>query len=1186
MKRLLLLLCLLAGIHSIQAAGFPELSSGTQERWYYLKFTQGSFVVGSNGEGGVCKAVIPTTKDSQLWKVEGSETDGYTFTNKLGLRLYVSGTGEGAEVRAAASSASNDRFRINTRYENYTITPYSNIGQAFNAWGGMGLRNDIKLYRSTDANAPMAFIAEEDMVVKDTDVDVVPYPASLTIGEGVYDLHQLKGIEVPAASIAVPTGLPKDDTAPLLLLANSLKGDLFRTAGIDVNIKTDETAEWVGAAFIVDEGLGEEAYRLTITPEGIMLKAADYGGFFNGLQTLRQLMPAAIYGQEAAPEATWTVPCLDISDAPAMHHRGFHLDVSRHFFDKDEVKKLLDMASVYKLNRFHWHLSDDQGWRVEIPEYPKLTTVGAIRKASLSVADPSGDKFFDDTEYGRGCFYTLDDLREIVAYAAERNIQIIPEIDMPGHMTACIVAYPELGCNPEKKIEVMTEGGISRDILNLGKTETIDFLKCVLGHLAEVFPYELMHIGGDECPTSAWESNADCQRLITSEQLGNVKGIQPWLVEVLGKFLRENYGKNVVVWDELLANWNSNYTTHPVVMSWRGVDYAKQAADKGFYSIMVPTSPLYFDYPQMNSDQLEIDCPYNTPYTTVNTVEKVYNFDPRSTVKGKEQYVLGTQANLWTESCTSNREAEYQYYPRLLAVSEIAWLPTEKKNFVGFYKRLQGQEAVLQAKNICYAPHYFEPADLTPTEQAIAEAKEILAQSNPGAVGYPQVSEAEALQQTLNALVASPKDDTRADALRQQIATYKNAPIVKPTADALYKIESASTYFRKRFNGSSLYVKEDGLALHYTPQTDLEELWKFVPLEDGTYQMVSLLTGKALTIPTSTSEKAQVSSQQGSAITIRKATKPAGDITYVPGVVNIKNGRMNLYAKLSGIELTLTASLDSSLCYPATWRILEINDYRHWLQKLVEKAEYTLLKTLEQEGGLISETALQFLSDDVIAEGHERLEQATVSQQDYLDIADRFAQYQEMRSNLIELLDLSHYYLIHNLANDTYYATANTNADGVVPKVLTDEDSFRWFFVKKGDGTVYIYNKQTGTAAYVKSNADGKRICLGQEYPWRLSEATLDNGSKGVTFIDETGAFGWHATPKSWNYVLLKPYTQNASVWELIKTDEEVGTGIYSLTPTLTHRNDGIIYDLSGRQMPHGRLPRGIYIRNGKKVVR
>ncbi len=1183
MKKYLLFFFLLAATLSVCAVGFPKISTGLQEYWYSLKFTQGSFVVSSNGDGVVCKALLPLEKGTQLWKVEGSDTQGYTFTNKQGLRLYVSSTSEGAEVRASVSPSSLDKFKITSQGSNYIISPFSNTAQAFNVWGGMGLRNDIKLYQSSDVNASMEFLAEGDINYTIPQVNLVPYPSSLTMGEGMLDLHELTAITVPDSPITVPLGSP--ESLSLFSLAHTLSTDLQRTASISLDVATTTAGKAI--VLTINEKLADEAYQLTITADGIAIQASAYGGFFNALQTLRQLMPPAIFGQKSVPSAKWEVPQLVIDDAPVMSHRGFHLDISRHFFDKDEVKKLLDMASVYKLNRFHWHLTDDQGWRVEIPEFPRLTTVGAIRKASLTVSDNSGNWFYDDTEYGRGCYYTLDDLREIVAYAAERNIQIIPEIDMPGHMTACIVAYPELGCDPSKKIEVMTEGGVSRDILNVGKEETIDFLKCVLGHIAEVFPYELMHLGGDECPTAAWQSNSDCQNLLTRENLGSVNDIQPWLVEKLGCFLRDNYGKTVLVWDELLANWKTSYTVKPVVMSWRGVDYARQAADKGLYSIMVPTNPLYFDYLQVNREQLEIDCPYNAPYNTINTVEKVYNFDPRSTVSGREQYVLGTQANLWTESCTSNREAEYQYYPRLLALSEIAWLPTAKKDFLSFYTRLQHQANVLQAKNITYAPHYFDPVEKMPAEQAMSEAEDILSNSLPGAVGYPQASEATALRQALVDLQAFPDDQTRLDALRQQLISYKNAPIVLPEADRIYKIESASTYFRQRFNGSSLYAKDGALTIHYTPQTEIEEVWQFVPQEDGTYKIVSLNTGNAINLPKSAGGAVTVNNVEGTKVVIRKATKPAGGYSYIPGVVNIKNGRFNLYANLSNRSLTITSNMDSTLCYPGTWRIVEITDYRQWLEKLVITAEDVLLKVEQQTGTLISEKAIQFLTDDVIAFGNQRLQQAEISRQDYLDVAERYKQYQDMQSRLIELLDLSYYYLIRNVASTAYYAAANPNTKGVLPKKLAEnDDAYLWYFVKNDNGTAKIYNKKTETTAYLYKTSDGEqRVRVGKDYDWQLSQVTNDAGNSAIVILDASGTNGWQAKPQSWSYIVLKPFKEEASGWELIKTDELVGIRDINEEWGSQSNEPGAIYDLCGRRL--NKLPaHGVYLQNGVKYCR
>lgn len=1176
MKKIILLLLSLVLSQNFWAANFPKLSDDSNEYWYYLKFTQGNFVVGANGEGMVCKALIPMGKGHQLWKVEGSASKGYTFTNKSGLQLYVTGTSQGSEVRATDIPESLQLFKIKASGSNYTITPFTNTEQSFNSWGGIGLRNDIRLYKSSDANAPIEFVAENDISLSLPKINVVPYPAAVTMGEGTFDLHKLGSIVCFSDST--------------LMLGRQLAEDLQRTAAINVAVITSDVAEGNKLNLIPDKTLSAEAYQLDIKANGIEVRAADYGGFFNALQTLRQLMPTAIFAKETVSEAAWEVPLLTINDVPAMQHRGFHLDISRHFFDKTEVKKLLDMASVYKLNRFHWHLTDDQGWRVEIPEYPLLTTVGAIRKASLTVYDPtSGNKFFDDTEYGRGCYYTLDDLREIVAYARARNIEIIPEIDMPGHMTACIVAYPELGCHPEKKIEVMTEGGVSRDILNIGKDETIDFLKCVLGHLAEVFPYEMMHLGGDECPTTAWQENADCQRRIQREGLSGVNDLQPWLVEVLGSFLRDQYGKTVVVWDELLAHWNNAYSVKPVVMSWRGVDYARQAADKDLYSIMVPTRPLYFDLLQFNPENLEIDCPYMGGYGdgSVNSLENVYNFDPRSTVSGREKYVLGTQANLWTESCTSNSEAEYQYYPRLLALSEIAWLPKDKKNFADFYCRLQHQANVLRAKEITYAPHYFEPAEQTPVSRALAEAEEILNQSNPGAVGYPQQSEYDALQQAFLNLQAQPENSDLLAALRSQLKAYKEAPIVLPEAERYYQIVSASTYFRNRFDGSSLYAKGKNIAIHYTPQTEREELWEFVPQSDGTYQLVSALTGNAISIPQNANGTAKADKATGSQIVIHKAIKPAGEITYIPGVVNIKSGIYNLYAQLSGSTLTMVSSLDSTLCYAGTWRIIEVTDYRQWIMHIIEKAERIMAESESLTGILLTDEALDFLITNVLNPSRDYLSQDVVSRENYLDIESHFEQFMAMPKRTPDL-DPSHYYLIKNAYYTTYYAAADANNKTVQPKTLSSTDAFRWYIIKNEDGTVSIRNKQSNTPAYVDADAEGQRLRLGTDYPWKLLEITTDQGNTATGILSPTGAFSWHMNTKSWTYVLLKPRELGASVWEFVKTDEEIPTGIQSIDDRQIFNNDAKlndIFDLSGRRLKV-EPQRGVFIKNGQKICK
>ena len=1182
MKKSVILFISLLLANAVSAAGFPNISDSDNEYWYYLKFTQGVYVVASNGEDAVCKAAIPTGKAAQLWKVKGSAADGYTFTNKLGLQLYAVGTERGSEIRAGRSPQSLQKFKINTRGSNYTITPFSNTGQAFNCWGGMGFKNDIKLYDSGDANAPMEFIAEADMTMENALVPVVPYPQTVSVNGGRFDLYELTTILFCNRE----KNNPNEDEY-LKKMAQRMADDFQRTAGISCDVKDARlNVNWPGKylEMILDESRPSEGYKLSASSDGIQVSASDFGGFFNALQTLRQLMPSAIYGKDLKADADWTLPFVNITDKPLMSYRGFMLDVSRHFFDKEEVKKLIDVASIYKLNRFHWHLTDDQGWRIEIPEYPKLTTVGAIRAGSMQSYDATNKtSLYDDTEYGRGCFYTLDDLREVVAYAKERNIEIVPEIDMPGHMVAVVAAYPDLSCDPSKTYNVRIPGGISTDVLNIGKDEAIDFLKCVLGHIAEVFPYEYIHIGGDECPTTAWQNNADCKRRIQEEGLSGVNDLQPWLVQVIGSFLSENYGKKVMAWDEVIDHWNSSYTIDPLIMAWHE-GRAKAAADKGFKSVFTPSPRYYLDQLQITPSQMEIDAPYMGGYGdgTISSVERIYSFNPHAEVSGRESFVVGTQANLWTETCTSNREAEYCFYPRLLALSEVAWLSASKRNFPGFYARLQSQDEVLDEKEIFYAKHYIEPADLTPAEQAIAEAEKYLEESVPDAVGYPIQSAYNALQQAVESLKNDMENASKLANLTSEIDNYKNAPIVLPEDGKIYKINSAATHFRTRFNGSSLYAKgENGVYVHYTPQTEPEELWEFKKQANGTYQIVSVFTEKQLSMSASANSEVKTA-DSGTNFTIAKATKAAGGYTYIPGVVNIKNGSYNIYAKLSGSTISIVANTDGSLCYPGTWRIEEVTDYSLWLQKLVEKSELIIETAEPHEIGQPTEEALQFLREKVVDSGRNALNEGGVNRETYLAIVALYEEFQKMEKTTVEdAIDEGYYYHIRNAYFTDYYACAD--ADAVLPKKFADEDAYKWSFTKNADKTFYISSKTSENRAFVASSAAEQRVQLGQDYKWTLKLVTTDQGNSAIAIVDASGAYSWYTNPSAWNYILLKPYDWGASVWELIKTTENTTTGIESIDNSKLTIDNSAVFNLQGQRVATPK--KGVFIQNGKKKV-
>ncbi len=638
----------------------------------------------------------------------------------------------------------------------------------------------------------------------------------------------------------------------------------------------------------MDAEIPTDSYIITIGADGIQVKASDMEGAGYASVTLQQLIMLNQKGNSAQ------LPYMTITDSPQYEHRGFMLDISRHFFDKKEVKKMLDVMHYYKLNRFHWHLTDDQGWRIEIPEYPKLTEVGAVRDSSLTNKGRQ-PFFYDDTRYGDGMFYTLDDLREVVAYAASLGIEIIPEIDLPGHMVAAVASYPEFGCNPEKQVKVRVHQGVSKEVLNVGDDKVIDFLKCVLGHVSEVFPYPYIHLGGDECPTDEWRNNAQCLQRVRDNGLKGVEELQSWLVEELGTWLKDNYGKDLIVWDELLAHWNDSNRIRPVIMCWRGLKYTEEAAKRGFRCISVPNYPMYLDLIQMKAEDADVCEVYQGGYgpLDVNTVEGIYHMNPVALMAGKEDLCLGTQGNLWTESCSSNAQAEYQMLPRLLAVAENGWLPESEKNWKGFRQRLQSHDELLDVMGYTYARHYFDKPELTPADSVLRMAQYIMYNAHPGEPGYPAKRAYDKLRRAL----ASRN-------LPVAVASFRNAAISMPLAGSVYRITSASDWYLAKYAGSALYAKKgEGLHLHYTPQYDDTESWICEEAEDGRFTFVNVAD----------------SSVKIENVRIEKAVQAVPGYEYVAGTLLLRraDGKV-MEATSSG---TVTYGTDELLCHPGTWRI-------------------------------------------------------------------------------------------------------------------------------------------------------------------------------------------------------------------------------------------------------------------------
>ncbi len=452
---------------------------------------------------------------------------------------------------------------------------------------------------------------------------------------------------------------------------------------------------------LIDPSLKQEGYRLEVA-SNVLIEANESAGLFYGAQTLRQLLPAAIYSKQVVHN-TWEVANVRIRDIPRFGWRGMHLDVSRHFMPKDAVKKFIDTIAALKLNVLHWHLTDDQGWRIEIKQYPKLTSVGAWRQETLIghglESKRDGEPFsYDGLVHGG--YYSQEDIREIVAYAAARHVMIVPEIDMPGHMQAAIAAYPELGCTTEP-VDVMTRWGVSEYILN-PELSTIEFFKNVLTEVMALFPSDFIHIGGDEATKEQWKSSPRVQELIRQRGLKDEHAMQSWFIKQLDDFLVAN-GRRLIGWDEISEG---GLARNAAITWWRGGPSNGEvrksilnAIRSGHDVVVAPTSYLYFDYYQSDNEDSE-------PFAIGGhlPLEKVYHFDPAlKELKSQElKHVLGAQGQLWTEYMKSIKQVEYMAFPRACALAELVWIPQEKKDFNSFIERMQVQENRFDSAGVNY----------------------------------------------------------------------------------------------------------------------------------------------------------------------------------------------------------------------------------------------------------------------------------------------------------------------------------------------------------------------------------------------------------------------------------------------------------------------------------------------------
>ena len=499
----------------------------------------------------------------------------------------------------------------------------------------------------------------------ETSINVIPYPQSVEVVKGTF-----KGA---GANFNCDQSVDPKSQALIKELADRMTfvSGRISSYATPVGLK-DDCAKVKGFIFLKDTSLADEEYSINITTKNCIVRASSYNGFLYAIQTLKQLTSVSIFSENTDSSEKFYFPCVKIQDKPRFGYRGMHLDCSRHFFSVDEVKKYLDVMAIYKLNRFHWHLTDDQGWRVEIKKYPKLTEIGAFRNGTVIKKDWGSN---DGIRYGG--YYTQEQMKEIVAYASKLGIEVIPEIDLPGHMMGVLAAYPELGCTGGP-YEVWTRWGISDQVLCPGKDAMFTFLEDVFTELMEIFPYEYVHIGGDECPKTEWEKCPACQARIkelgikadahhTAEQF-----LQSYVTARVQKFLNE-HGRKIIGWDEVLEGELAKGAT---VMSWRGTDGGIKASAMGFDVIMTPNTYCYFDYYQSKDEDKE-------PFGIGGFLpwEKVYGYEPLDGLNDNQQkHILGVQANLWTEYVATPEHLEYMLLPRMTALSEVQWCKPENKN--------------------------------------------------------------------------------------------------------------------------------------------------------------------------------------------------------------------------------------------------------------------------------------------------------------------------------------------------------------------------------------------------------------------------------------------------------------------------------------------------------------------------
>ena len=681
---------------SVQADTYDLISGIDQSNVEYYLYDNGGQVKGS--------ASFPAD-GSHIWTLKTSGNEWIVVNALTGMNMNLGGS-NGSAIKTSSEEQAN---AIHFGSDGY-LTILNANGQAIDmtanganptTWEGTTTPNGSRRLKM--------YVAENVQTLEVKSLSLIPAPKTAIVGEGEFVLREGFTIAVGEFAESEQTNVLADVTRFITTINNATElGCQASTRGADITITENVS-------------LAAEGYILDITQEGVTIEAATADGVFYAMQSLMRLLPPhVILGKQVEEEVTYALPVARIEDEPRFSYRGFMLDVSRHFFTIEEVKKMIDLMAIYKMNVFHWHLTDDQGWRAEIKQYPLLTTIGAERKSSydtpITRIEENGQVYWTgegaqtNRPYGP-FYYTQKEMREVVRYAAERHIDVLPEVDMPGHFVAALHAYPQYSCHPDWAPEVWINGGVSQDVLNVANPEAVQFTKNIITELCDIFPYPYFHIGGDECPTTQWESNALCQEKLRQLGKSSYRALQTEFIREINEHLA-TLGKKLFCWNESITDGGADLElmkkSGATIMCWNPCQAgAAKAASLGLNAIITEWgSGCYYINRRQSND-------YGEPTAAGgggDNVAATYNYVPVPANVSAEnaKYYIGVQATFWTEHVSSNEYLEYLALPRFTCVAEVGWTPQEKKDWNSFVRRMTIETEMLDLGEYIYARHWMD----------------------------------------------------------------------------------------------------------------------------------------------------------------------------------------------------------------------------------------------------------------------------------------------------------------------------------------------------------------------------------------------------------------------------------------------------------------------------------------------